>query len=311
MSGFSRKAAAAVVFGVAAALLPAAGFSMQPVVDADWLAEHRDEVFVLQASRSIDRFEGIGHIPDAPFIAMPDFLTTRETGSGTLKYLVPDADAFARTMRRLGVGSDDRVIIAPAGTSLYNDTTVAARLYWQMRYYGHDKVAILDGGVAAWKAAGHPVSDQPAEASEPGSFRALDTRSALLRTTAEIEDVLANSGLVSLLDNRPLVQYAGLAGRDYVNGLGHLRGAEPMPFDLFVTERDGVFFWRTPEQVQRLFAALGEANRPVITYCNSGHVSALAWFALSEIGGVPEVSLYDGSLHEWTMESDRELVIGR
>jgi thiosulfate/3-mercaptopyruvate sulfurtransferase len=305
------RSAAAAALGAAAIVAPVFAAAMQPVVDAEWLAEHRDAVFVLHASRSAERLDEVGHIPGAPFIAMPDFLAARETESGTVKYVVPDADAFAQSMRRLGVDADDRVIIAPAGTSLYNDTTVAARLFWQLRYYGHDEVAILDGGVAAWKAAGHPVTPSSPAATEPGNFRVRETRDELLRTTAEIEGLLENSGPLALLDNRPLVQYAGLAGRDYVNGLGHLRGAEPMPFDLFVIERDGAFFWRTPEQVQRLFAALGESDRPVITYCNSGHVSALAWFALSEIGEVPEVSLYDGSLHEWTMDSGRELVIGR
>jgi thiosulfate/3-mercaptopyruvate sulfurtransferase len=296
---------------VAMAGLPIMTWALGPVVDAAWLAEHRDDVTVVQASRSADNFDGVGYIPGAAFVAMSEFLATRESESGTVRYLVPDAAAFEQTLRGLGVGAGDTVVIAPAGTKLYGDTTVAARLYWQMRYHGHDAVAVLDGGVAAWKAAGQPVAEQPVAPEAQGDFSAAAPREDLLHTTAEIAAVLDAADGALLLDNRPLVQFAGLVGKDYVEGLGHLPGAKPLPFDLFVRQDDGLVRWRGADEVQRLFAALGEPGRPAVAYCNSGHVSSLAWFALSEIGGIADVSLYDGSLHEWTRSGDRPLVVGR
>lgn len=305
--GSARRAIAVV----AMLGLPVVSWALGPVVDAAWLAEHRSDVTVVQTSRSADNFDGVGHIPGAAFVALSEFLATRESESGTVRYLVPDAAAFEQTLRGLGVGAGDTVVIAPAGTKLYGDTTVAARLYWQMRYHGHDAVAVLDGGVAAWKAAGHPVAEQPVAADVQGDFAAAESREDLLHTTAEIAAVLAAPDGTLLLDNRPLVQFAGLAGKDYVDGLGHLPGAKPLPFDLFVEQDDGIVRWRSPEDVRRLFAALGEPGRPAVAYCNSGHVSSLAWFALSEIGGIADVSLYDGSLHAWTRSGDRPLVVGR
>jgi thiosulfate/3-mercaptopyruvate sulfurtransferase len=298
-----------LLFSIVAAV-PTRSAALEPVVDADWVAAHRNDVTIIQTSRDMTRFDDLGHIEGAVFVAMADFLDSREIESGSVRYLVPSAEDFSRTLRELGVDDEDTIVIAPAGTGLYGDTTVAARFYWQLRYHGHDAATILDGGVAAWKAAGHPVVDRPASPG-PGDFVARGPREELLRTTAEIADVIDASESVVLLDNRPLVQFAGLTGKDYVDGLGHLPGARPLPFNLFLVEREGVYRWRSADDVRRLYNAFGDSELPAVTYCNSGHVSALAWFALSEIGAIADVSLYDGSLHEWTQAFDRTLVVGR
>ncbi|PWG64864.1 sulfurtransferase [Spiribacter halobius] len=295
-----------------ALLLPVAAAAASPaVVDAEWLRQHHDRVAVVETSRSVDAFADTGHIPGAAFVAMGEFLAEREGRHGRIRYLLPEAEAFQATVRGLGVDAGETVVIAPAGHTVYGDATVAARLYWQLRYYGHDDVAVLDGGVAAWRATGGAVTDTLADTAA-GDFTARAPRSELLATSAEVEGIVAGEVNARLLDNRPLEPFAGLAGQDYVRGLGHLPGAEPLPFTLFVTEREGIVHWRSREEVRRLVQALvGASPGPMVTYCNSGHVSALAWFALSEIGELPQVRLYDGSLHEWTLDGDRELVIGR
>ena len=288
------------------------GEGARPVVEAQWVLDHRDQVTVINVSRRPSNYDETGFIADAPFVGMGEFLTERPGMKDNIRYLMPSASEFEAVMQGLGVDANDHVIIAPAGNAVYGDATVASRLYWQLRYYGHDAVSILNGGVAAWSAAGGETASSPAASAGGGSFAAGSPREALLATTEEVEAVIAGEEEATLVDNRPLHQFTGLAGRDYVEGRGHLPQAEPLPFNLFVAPRDGIVYWRSPEQVRDIVTAmLPLTSGPVIDYCNSGHVSSLAWFAMSEIGGMADVALYDGSLHEWTLDGNRSLVIGR
>lgn len=281
-----------------------------PVIDAEWVLENRDDVVVINASRRPANYEDTGFVADAPFVGMGEFLTERPGMKDSIRYLVPSASDFESVMQGLGVDGDDHVVIAPAGDAVYGDATVASRLYWQMRYYGHDSVSILDGGAAAWSEAGGAVADEPAVSPGGGDFASGSARDDLLATTAEVEAVISGDESATLVDNRPLPQFTGLMSKDYVDGRGHLPEAEPLPFNLFVAPRDGIVYWRSAEAVQDIVASmLPAADGPIIDYCNSGHVSSLAWFAMSEIGGRADVALYDGSLHEWTLDGDRSLVV--
>ncbi|TQF00462.1 MAG: sulfurtransferase [Spiribacter salinus] len=308
ISALTRNALAGLALALPALVIAQPG----PVVDAQWVLENRDDVVVINASRRPSNYEDTGFIADAPFVGMGEFLTERPGMQDSIRYLVPSASDFEGVMQGLGVDADDQVVIVPAGDAIYGDATVASRLYWQMRYYGHEDVAILDGGVAAWSVAGGETSRSPASSPGGGSFSAEESRDDLLATTDEVEAVIAGETSATLVDNRPLPQFTGVVSKDYVDGRGHLPEAEPLPFNLFVAPRDGIVYWRSPEAVQNIVSAmLPLTDGPIIDYCNSGHVSSLAWFGMSEIGGMSDVALYDGSLHEWTLDGDRSLIIGR
>ena len=305
-------AVAIAIPGMASAQSGTSMADVGPVVDAEWLLEHQGDVMIVNVSRRPSNYDDTGFIAGAPFVGMGEFLTERPGLKGTIRYLVPTASEFETVMQGLGVDADDMVIIAPAGTAVYGDATVASRLYWQLKYFGHDAVAILDGGVAAWEAAGGEVSRSPAASVGGGSYTAGEPRSDLLATTDEVAGVIAGDESAQLVDNRPLPQFTGVMSKDYVDGSGHLPEARPLPFNLFVAPREGIVYWRNPQQVRDILSAmLPGVEGPIIDYCNSGHVSSLAWFAMSEIGEMPDVALYDGSLHEWTLDGERSLVIGQ
>jgi thiosulfate/3-mercaptopyruvate sulfurtransferase len=288
----------ALVLGIAHAE-PAA------LVSADWLVANRDDVHVVETAKSVDAFGGTGHIADAPFISYARVAIEHDTEAGRVRYRLPDPDEFADVMRTAGVNNEERVVIAPSGTQVNDDMTVAARLYWAMRYYGHDDVALLDGGVAAWRKAGGETVPAPAEAVDTGDFIARVARPGIHVSTRDVEAIIED-GSATLIDNRPLEQFTGLFTKDYVRASGHLPGAVPIPFTLFSEARDGVQYWRSPDQVRRVLSAMGiSRDEAVVAYCNSGHVSAMAWFAISEIGGQSDAALYDGSLHEWTLDPGR------
>ncbi|MDZ7810716.1 MAG: hypothetical protein U5L11_12235 [Arhodomonas sp.] len=172
---------------------------------------------------------------------------------------MPDPEAFSEVMREAGVSGDDRVVITPSGTSVYGNMTVAARLYWAMRYYGHGDVALLDGGVAAWRKAGGDTVAEPAT-TEPGDFIARVDRPEIHVSAEDVEAILED-GSMTLTDNRPLEQFTGLFTKDYVQASGHLPGAVPVPFTLFAVSRDGIHYWRSPDEVQRVLTAMGIGRR--------------------------------------------------
>ncbi|WP_440995523.1 sulfurtransferase [Arhodomonas sp. SL1] len=291
-------AALALAPGVALAA-PAA------LVSADWLMANRDDVHVVETAKSAEAFDESGHIVGAPFIPYARLAVEHDTPAGPVRYLLPDPDDFSEVMREAGVNSDERVVITPSGTSVNGDMTVAARLYWALRYYGHEDVAVLDGGVAAWRDAGGETSTAPAEGIDAGDFTARAARPEIHASAEDVEAILEDRS-ATLTDNRPLEQFIGLFTKDYVQASGHLPGAVPVPFTLFSVARDGVHYWRSPDEVRQVLAAMGIGeDEPVVTYCNSGHVSAMAWFAISEVGGHADAALYDGSLHEWTQSRER------
>lgn len=275
------------------------------LVSADWLVANRDDVHVVETAKSADAFGESGHIADAPFIPYARVAVEHDTEAGSVRYLLPEPDEFADVMREAGVNGDDRVVIASSGTRVNGDMTVAARLYWAMRYYGHDDVALLDGGVAAWRKAGGETVSAPAEDAGTGDFTARRARPGIHVSAEDVEAILED-GSATLTDNRPLEQFTGLFTKDYVQASGHLPGAVPVPFTLFSKTRDGVHYWRSPDEVRRVLTAMGiSGDDSVVAYCNSGHVSAMAWFAISEVGGQSDAALYDGSLHEWTRDAER------
>ena len=282
----------------------------RPVVGADWALEHQTGITLINVSRRPSNYDATGFIDDAPFVGMSEFLTERPGMKDTIRYLAPSAERFETVMQGLGVDDGDAIVIAPAGDKVYGDATAATRFYWQLKYLGHDNVALLDGGVAAWDAAGGEVSDSPGS-SAGGTYTADAPRAPLYSATEDVQAVIDGKQSAQLVDNRPLVQFTGQMSKDYVDGSGYLPGARPVPFTLFVEPRDGVVYWRSPESAQEIASAmLPGADGPIINYCNSGHVSSLAWFGMSEIADLPNVSLYDGSLHEWTLDGNRSLVIG-
>jgi thiosulfate/3-mercaptopyruvate sulfurtransferase len=306
-----------LLFAAAGLLLAARSFAATlpgPVVDTAWLAANLAQVQVVAVQSDPALFttqplwetdaksgrkqlvEASGHVPGARLVNAKKIRTERQIGAHTVKYMLPEAGAFEAMMRQAGLRADRPIVLVPLGQAVA-DLDDAARLYWQLKYYGEDRVAILDGGLAAWLASGGAVSTAAASA-EAGDWKAGAPRAELF---ADSEAVAA--GQAQLVDARSLPQYHGLSKRDYVFDYGHIPGAHALPPELR-TRSEGASERFLPAATYRaLVAASGiDPDKPAITYCNSGHLAAGAWFVMSEIMGNRAVRLYDGSLHEWTLE---------
>lgn len=308
---------------VAASLFSAQIWAVQvpgPLVDSAWLASNDKEVTILDVREDLKSFTakpkkagGIagmqgcgakkgsdikvaGHIPGATLVNWKEVRTKRNVNGVDLISLVPTQEEIEAFMQKYGVNTGDAVVIASKGAES-KDITFATRLYWQIKYWGHDNVAVLDGGTAAWAAAGNPVSNDESS-PDKGNWMAGSPRNDILATTDDVS--AAVSAGTRILDGRTEDFYLGTEQKPYVSAKGHISGAKNFPHPLLVSSKTAATFL-PKEDIAALMQTKGiDTNAPVITYCDSGHLSSGQWFILHELLGNSQAKLYDGSMHEWT-----------
>jgi thiosulfate/3-mercaptopyruvate sulfurtransferase len=235
-----------------------------------------------------------GHVPTAVFTDL-DRVLAGPPGPGG-RHPLPEPAAFQAAMRAAGVRQDRAVVVYDDG-----DSTVAARGWWTLRYYGHENVRVLDGGYRAWVGAGHTVTQaDPGPApgdftARPGHMPALDAAGA---------QATARTG--RLLDARSAERYRGET--EPVDPVaGHIPGAVSAP-TIGNVNADGTFAGAA--ELAARFAALGvTADGPAVgAYCGSGVTAAHEVLALA-LAGVP-AALYVGSWSNWVTDPDRPVATG-
>jgi thiosulfate/3-mercaptopyruvate sulfurtransferase len=271
-------------------------FSEHPLVETEWLAEHLTDTSL----RIVDaRWRGdgsgrevykAGHIPGAVHLDWQrDLSWTDERG---VRELLLPPERFAEVMGGAGIGDETRVV-AYAET----DHSGAARLWWALRYYGHDQVAVLNGGWTKWAAEGRAVSTDIPQPL-PTSFTPRP-RPNWLATADEIEQAVKGaSSDMRLVDTRPPEQYNGLAiwtpygslflspGQGWIEvagrrvmRAGHIPGAVNMHASTNLNSTDWTYL--RPEELRDKVRKAGiEAEQRVITYCGVGISGSLGLFAL-------------------------------
>jgi thiosulfate/3-mercaptopyruvate sulfurtransferase len=278
----------------------------EALVSTEWLAVHLDDPHIRIVDSSFklpgitptarEDYDG-GHIPGAVFFDIDDIA---EPGT-SLPHMIPSAELFASKMEGLGIGDDDRVIVYDG-----NGLSSAGRAWWMLRLFGHDNVALLDGGLPKWKAEGQPLATK---------VPALPRR----RFTARFDPALVRGKRV-LLENlsaqREQVIDARAAGRfqgtaeETRPGLrrGHIPGSRNLPYDRVTDPRTHQL--RSATELAELFRNAGVAlDRPIVTSCGSGVTACALAFALHLIGH-PGAAVYDGSWSEWGLPGDTPVETG-
>ena len=245
-----------------------------------------------------------GHLPGACFIDLDTELSSQPGPAG--RHPLPDVAVFEAAMRRAGLNGGQLAVAYDDA-----DSTVAARLWWMLRYYGHRQVAVLDGGYRGWATAGMPVTKLVSR-PEAGDFTAATAGGMPVLTDVEAGQ-LARSGF--LLDSRAAERYRGeVEPVDRVGG--HIPGAISAPTMQNVGD-DGQLL--APSDLVRRFASLGlpspaeaathASAAPVIgAYCGSGVTAAHQVLAL-ELAGLP-AALYVGSWSQWSFDPSKPVATG-
>jgi thiosulfate/3-mercaptopyruvate sulfurtransferase len=277
--------------------MPAA--SATGLVSTKWLAEHLgapdvkvvDATWYLPTMRRDAKAEyAEAHIKGAVYFDIDDIAEAQSP----LPHMLPDPVKFSSRVRKLGLGDGTRIICYDN-----NRYSASARAWWMFRVFGHEDVAVLDGGLAKWRAEGRPVDDRtvvPREAHFTARLNSLLVR--------DLEQIRANlvARREQVLDVRSAGRFAGTEPEPRA-GLrsGHIPTSFNLPYPELIAA-DGTLL--SPPELRSRFAAAGvNPEKPIVTTCGSGVTAATAALALHQIGA-PAVAVYDGSWTEWGGRSD-------
>lgn len=253
------------------------------VVDATW--------FLPVLKRDAGAEYRTAHVPGAVYF---DIDAVKDTGN-PLPHMLPAADGFAAAVGRLGIGDGDRVVVYGQKYLI-----ASARVWWSFRAFGHERVAVLDGGFPKWKAEGRPWESgaiSPAERRFTARLRP-DLVRDLARMRANVD-----SRREQVLDARSHGRFVGTEAEPRAGvRSGHIPGSACLPYDQLFRREDGTLL--PPAALREVFGKAGvDTGRPVVTTCGSGVSAAVLALGLHVLGR-PDVPVYDGSWTEWGGRSD-------
>lgn len=276
---------------------------MEQLVTAQWLQDHMNDsnLIVVDIRGSVTsedlgngrqkaNYSGHadayteGHIPGSVFI---DWTSDIVDPNGEVKAQIASPEDFAKTMESRGIGDDTHVVIADESGG-----HIATRLWWALRYMGHESVSVLEGGYTAWNAAGGELTSDKTTPAAGATF----TPNVQPELRVEWQDVLSfvQGGGPQVLDARDSATYRGELQRGSRGG--HIPGAVNLPAKSMVNE-DGS--WKSGEEIRKLALDAGlDLEQPIVSYCNGGVTATQAMFGLQR-AGANQLTNYDGSWNEW------------
>jgi thiosulfate/3-mercaptopyruvate sulfurtransferase len=261
--------------------------SRPTVVSTAWVARRGAEIVLLDARDKPEEYAA-GHLPGARHAPIAIF--RREQGNVADQLLTQEE--LASLLGRLGVDAETEVV-AYGDAKLQDPAHVALSLI----SLGHERVAILEGGLPAWKAEGRALSQEAPTVAE----KRYAPRPAPGFRAAALDEVARASreGTARILDVRPAEAFRG-EGASTEARAGHIPGSLNRPYTSDVANAGAGPFWRPPEELRREYAAMGlDPAAPVIVSCRTGHQASQTWFTLRYLLGYEDVRWYDGSWKEW------------
>ncbi|SEG77239.1 sulfurtransferase [Paenibacillus sp. UNC499MF] len=276
---------------------------MRNIVSLEWLNEHLQDPDLLIADCRFALGEpwsgrqdySIDHIPGAFYVDLEEDMSGEKREHGG-RHPLPDLGAFSMRASAIGVDASKTVVA-------YDDQggAMASRLWWMLRFLGHERVYVLDRGYSQWKAAGYPVTAEAPQAS-PATFSPKVQRHML----ASMDEVKAKLGAKDtvLIDSREGARYRG--EQEAIDPVaGHIPGARNR---FWKDALDAEGSWRSAEEQQERFRGLENAEE-LIVYCGSGVTACPNVLALEE-AGIPGVKLYAGSWSDWVSYADNPVAVG-
>jgi thiosulfate/3-mercaptopyruvate sulfurtransferase len=275
---------------------------MHDLVSSEWLAGAlgAPDVMVFDATKYLpnEPFDGLtkyreAHIPGARFFDI-DVVADPDT---TLPHMAPTAGRFARLMGEMGISNTTRVIF-------YDQKGLqsSARGWWLMKLFGHEKTAVLDGGLPKWLAEARATESGDAKQAAPTSYTP-DFRADLVKGIGDVKRIIAD-GSALILDARAKGRFDGTAPEPRP-GLpsGHMPGAKSVPFNELL---NADFTMKDAAALRARFAAAGaDGATPIVTSCGTGVTACILALGLKQ-AGLGDAAIYDGSWTEWAARPETQ-----
>lgn len=240
------------------------------------------------------------HLPGAVYLDLDEDLSSPIVAGVTGRHPLPDPNVFEARMREIGLRKVDQVIVYDDGPGFY-----AARLWWLLTWLGHPRVNVIDGGLAAWRKAGLPMTAERSVRPWPGDFTGQPDDTLLVAADALLAQIEAGqeSSRYLLLDARAIERFRGdVEPIDPV--AGHIPGAKCLPCSGNL-DAEGRFL---PAQTLRARFSGVASGQVLVCYCGSG-VTACHNILAAVVAGLPMPRLYAGSWSEWITDPDRPLAV--
>ncbi len=255
------------------------------LVSVEWLHQHLDddEVIVLDASWHLPGKERCGreewedlHIPGALFFDYDDEIKNQQT---QLPRMLPDESLFTESVRKLGVNEDSLVVVYDS-----NAMFSSCRAWWMFRAMGHRRVAVLDGGLLAWQAAGYSLNDKPGAMPAPGNFVAVKNERFV---NADYVRSRLHDVNTTILDARSCDRYAA----------GCMPGAKNLAYTELLEEGK----MKPVNELKNIFTDLADQEQSLLCTCGSGVTACIIALA-ADLCGRDDIVVYDASWTEWGAE---------
>ena len=276
------------------------------LVSTEWLAQHltSPDVRVVDGSWYLPTEERDPraeyeeqHIAGAVFFDIDDIAD--ETSD--LPHMLPSPEKFSSRVRKLGLGDGVRIVVYDGGNMM-----AAARVWWMFRVFGHNDVAVLDGGLAKWLAEGRPVTDEVTTPKERhftarlNTFLVRDLNQVRANLDSQREQVIDARGAGRFTGEEPEIR-PGIRG-------GHIPGSSNLPYGNLLNPADGTVV--DADAIAAAFAGVGvDPKKSIVTTCGSGISATFLALALHLIGS-KKVAVYDGSWTEWGGHDDTPVATG-
>jgi len=255
-----------------------------------------DCCFSLADSEAGQRAYSEAHIPGAIYIHLENQMSSPQITGKTGRHPLPEKAQWIETIQALGITPATQVV-------MYDDAggATAARMWWMLRWIGHEQAAVLDGGLQAWQSKGHSVNNEVPSARPPGDSAYSDLTS--LTEIIDADEIDTSQQLI--LDARELPRYRGEA--EPIDPVaGHIPGALCSPFS---GNLDDYGHFHTIENLRKKFSMAAKSNLPIVCYCGSGVTAAHNILAMT-IAGIDNSILYPGSWSEWITDPSRLIATG-
>jgi len=269
------------------------------LVDTQWVADHLDDPNV----RIVD---GSWHLPPTGRDGLAEYQAAHIPGavhfdidtvsdkSSPLPHMMPTPGDFATAVGTMGIGNQHKVVVYDSAGLLSGP-----RVWWMFRVFGHDDVALMQGGFRKWQAEGRPVTSDATD-HPPADFQA-SFREGMVKSLEDVRQSLL-SGDEHVVDARAANRFAG-SEPEFRQGVeaGHIPSSANLPYGEIVDAETGTY--RDAETLSATFAAAGIDERPVITTCGSGVSACILGLGMHLLGN-ENWSVYDGSWTEWGSTAD-------